>query len=370
MFYVEARQSLREPWMRRYLQVAIALMVSLTLSLVWARISPVGFSGKFTHFSFGSSLAKFWYLLWPLVLVPALTKLSFQGRYQVLRAWVVAFFVLSCIGWIQHFTGWPRPQGIPGFVVDGRNRFHATLFLGHHLSVASILIFPFFVGLNFFLEPNQLKNLGLSRRFLGVILLVGFGTLFLTFSRTLWVALPIGILLLLFWNFTGKWRVVLSLVFLSAFLGMSQVPVIRARLSDGIGVSSRQELWKANWEFFKLRPLLGVGWRQNQELSGIYFESIRPGQDYFQGHAHNNFLDMLAGTGLLGTLSWLAWCIFAFWVLRGPLIRREAGARGLVCAWIVFHINGLTQLNFWEGKVTHQLVSMMALALVWSRESK
>jgi hypothetical protein len=36
--------------------------------------------------------------------------------------------------------------------------------------------------------------------------------------------------------------------------------------------------------------------------------------------------------------------------------------RGLFCAWIVLHLNGLTQVNVWEGKVEHQ----MAWALAWA----
>ena len=29
----------------------------------------------------------------------------------------------------------------------------------------------------------------------------------------------------------------------------------------------------------------------------------------FSGHAHNNLLDLLGGTGLLGAIAWIAWCV-------------------------------------------------------------
>lgn len=366
--WVDIRKNLQDKYLSRYVQISVLLMVTFALSLLWAKVFPIGFGGKFIHVYLTPSLAKFWYLFWPLVLSPVLVRVDEQSRLKVLRAWIIAFFILSVIGVIQFFTGWPRPQWIPGFI-DGRLRSHATLFLGHHLSVASIFIFPFFTALDFLGNPNKTKEIGFSRLFLGMVVLIGGVTLFLTFSRTLWVALPIGIFVWLVWTLPRRWGVGLTVFSLLSIGIASQHPVIQARFDHGIGISTRQELWKANLEFFKLRPLLGVGWRQNQELSGIYFDYLRPGVEYFQGHAHNNFLDTLAGTGILGTLSWLAWCIASIWILWPSAKRSHGFARGLVCAWLVFHINGLTQLNFWEGKVTHQAVSMVAWSLLWVRKS-
>lgn len=365
--WVDIRKNLQDKYLSLYFQVSIALMVTFALSLFLAKAFPIGFGGKFIHVYLTPSLTKFWYLIWPLVLVPALMRVNEQSRLKILRAWIIAFFILSVIGVVQFFTGWPRPQWIPGFM-GGQLRSHATLFLGHHLSVASIFIFPFFTALDFLGNREKAKRIGLSQYFLALVALIGGVTLFLTFSRTLWVALPIGIFVWLVWSLPRRWGVGLTVFSLLSMGLASQHPVIQARFTQAIGVSTREELWKANLEFFRLRPLLGVGWRQNQELSGIYFDYLHPGSDYFQGHAHNNFLDTLAGTGILGTLSWLAWCVVSIWILWPSAKRADGFARGLVCAWLVFHLNGLTQLNFWEGKVTHQVVSMVAWTLLWVRK--
>jgi O-antigen ligase len=150
---------------------------------------------------------------------------------------------------------------------------------------------------------------------------------------------------------------------------LSQIPGIQRRLRDGMGIGERHELWLANWEFFKNRPLLGVGWRQNQELSGYYLMDKYQQTHVFSGHAHNNLLDLLGGTGALGTLAWLAW---SFWVIRILWMKSTRQTeeepwfgRGLVCAWVVFHLNGLTQVNFWEGKVQHQMAWVIAWSLFW-----
>jgi O-antigen ligase len=113
-----------------------------------------------------------------------------------------------------------------------------------------------------------------------------------------------------------------------------------------------------------------VGWRHTEEMSGYYLQELTGEKDVFAGHAHNNFLDLLGGAGVLGALTWLAYCAFVLAILYRALRRDRAPgldfARGMFCAWLVFQINGLTQVNFWEGKVEHQVAWMIAWALLWS----
>ena len=133
-------------------------------------------------------------------------------------------------------------------------------------------------------------------------------------------------------------------------------------------------------EFLKQRPLTGVGWHHNQELSGFYLMDKFKTGDVFSGHAHNNFLDRLGSQGSFGALAWLAWCVSVIWLLLRQRKTNEPGpegesyasldrtkivfSRGLVCAWFVFQINGLTQVNFWEAKVEHQLAWVIAWSLL------
>ena len=51
--------------------------------------------------------------------------------------------------------------------------------------------------------------------------------------------------------------------------------------------------------------------------------------------------------------------------LRGGTRAEPGFAWGLLCAWIVFQLNGLTQVNFWEGKVMHQMMWAVAWSFVW-----
>jgi O-antigen ligase len=80
------------------------------------------------------------------------------------------------------------------------------------------------------------------------------------------------------------------------------------------------------------------------------------------------------GTGLFGAAAWLLWCAWIFRESNRERKRGASSASGLVfaaawiAAWVAFHLNGLTQVNFWEGKVSHQMVLMVSLSLLAAAE--
>jgi hypothetical protein len=357
----ELRDLWQVPWIRAYVWASVALMGACLLSLIVAEFAPLGWGSRYVHALYGEGMAKTWYFAWPVLLAAGLRKLDEPGRRVVLKTWIVTFAVISIVGIIQHFTGWPRPQRIPGV----ETRFHATLFLGHHLSVASILIFPFFATLDFIRKPQKI----LPPWMLGLSATLGFITLFLTYSRILWIALPAGLALWVLRALPRKQAIATLVVAAVAVVAASRHPYIQHRIYDAIGIGDRQMIWKANVEFLRLRPLTGAGFRRNIEASALYLESIY-GQGYiFVSHAHNNLLDMLGGTGVVGASAWIFWWIVVFRVTwNGMKARGDAPlvfAWGLLCCWVVFHINGLTQVNFWEGKVMHQMMWAVAWSFLW-----
>jgi O-antigen ligase len=363
---------------------SVGLAATVALSLISAQLWPwstelggqtlslaQGSAGDFFK-AFVKDLSKGWYLFWPLLLSAGLGRLTAGERSRVLGAWLVAFGVFSVIGVVQFYTGWPRPQPIP----THPGRFHATLLLGHHLSVASVWIFPFFAALDLlqvFPRPG--------RRRIALAVAVGFGliTLFLTYSRMLWVALPVGLLGWLLWSLPRRWAIPGILAAGLAGASLFALEPVRERLRNPMGVGTRQNLWSAHLELFADRPLTGVGWRRNQEASGWVLRRKSGSPQVFSGHAHNNVIDQLSGTGALGLLAWLAWWGVLAWLAVGVLGGAARGAfaaeewvfaKGLVCAWVVFQLNGLTQVNFWEGKVLHQLAWTTGWLLLWARQTR
>jgi O-antigen ligase len=341
--------------LRTYAWLSIAFWLVAIASLVYARMNPLSYGGESFEVSWMGDLAKAWYFLLPFGLVDAWRRLDAERQKSVLKVWLAAFLVFSIIGIQQFWTAWPREQRIP----TNLEHFHATIFLGHHLSTASIWIFPVFAALGWTLQRRH------ESRWIQLSVALGIATLILSFARSVWLALPVGMFLMLVLQLRGKVRVgvLVGSVLLVALL--SQHPAVRARISNTMGTQERYALWGANLEFLKERPILGVGLFKNAQLSGAYLKQRQEKEHVFSGHAHNNLIHMLGGVGLLGTLIWLALCVWIAVVFWGARIDPKFGAifLGFFCAWIVFHLNGITQVNFWEGKVMHQFLFALGMAL-------
>ena len=148
-FWAQAFAGGVRPVLRRYWIASGFLSVTLLMSLIWAKWSP--YRPDWNHtFSIGANIAKLWHLLIPIGVLVALKKLSISQLKSFQNVYFYLFMLLSLIGALQFFWGWPRPQPIPEFM----GRYHATGFLGHHLSFASIWIFPF-LGVNFNAFPTR-----------------------------------------------------------------------------------------------------------------------------------------------------------------------------------------------------------------------
>lgn len=368
-FWTELRSELKHPVLKVYLWLSVCLALVCILSLIFASFFPLQYWNKTVEVNFLKDIAKLWYLFLPLILVVGLRRVPEGKRFIILKAWLIAFYVLGIIGIIQHFTGWPRHQEIPGLGLSSP-RFHANLLMGHHLSVASAFIFPFFATLDLAARWNGPGYVRMNPWFLWLSALFGGVMLFFTWSRILWIALPIGLLVWILWVIPRRLAVITALLLVVLGAGVYQIPSVQVRLNQQLGVGTRMDLWQANWEFAKQRPLTGVGWRKNQELSGYYLLEKTKAEHVFSGHAHNNLLDMLGGTGFPGTFVWLVWCGGVFWILwqsarKSPPVGFSVG---LFCAWIVFHINGLTQVNVWDAKVQHQMMWVIAWSLLWASQ--
>ncbi len=359
-FFRKLRDEASSRWGRLYLRAALALTTACAVSLLAAMALPLAYGGRGVEVRFFPDMAKAWYLFWPLAFAAIAREVPEASRTAALRSWLLAFCALSVLGVAQHFWGWPRPQRIPG----NEERFHATLFLGHHLSVASIFIFPLFLSLDLAAGSEAIRRraCGLPRWTLAIAVLAGVGCLLLTYSRMLWVSLPIGLAIWLLLALPRRWALA-AVVGLGLVVGVAAFqPVVQQRMEDGLGVGTRTLLWNVNREFFAARPLTGTGWHHNLPLSAHYLRSKGFAENTFVGHAHNNALEMLGSTGVLGAAAWLAWSALAIalaWRSGAP------GWKGWIAAWAVFHLNGLTQVNFWESKVLHQMMIAVGWSLFW-----
>jgi len=360
----KVKELFSSPAIRTYLALTFLLFLALFFSLLVARNSPVTLNNFVVEVSFLKDLSKIWYLFWPIVLCLCFLQLKNQYIEILQKFWIFLLCLFGTLAINQYFTGWPREQMIIYFEPF---RYQASLFIGHHLSVASIFIFPFFFSLDYlFLKKRPLKE------FLIYLLPCVFGLilLFLTFSRMLWIGLPIGILIWLVLRLKLKQILIITALVFSLTLGALQNEKVQQNIAHRGGISERIELWRANLEFYKMRPLIGVGFRKNGDLSGPYLKDKLKTEHVFAGHAHNNFLEMLASTGIIGASIWLIWCLLPLGFLLWLKVHGHPLSQGFMVAWVVFHISGLTQVNFWDGKVLHQVALMLGWTLFFTFNTK
>ncbi len=123
--------------------------------------------------------------------------------------------------------------------------------------------------------------------------------------------------------------------------------------------SVRFPLWQSYLAMFWDHPVFGVGLFQGDQLLLEYYARLGI-QETFTSHAHNNFVQMLAGTGIVGFVAYL-WMISVPMWQAFRLCKVSAWGWALLMAQVFFHLGGLTEANFLDGEVNHLLVFIWAL---------
>lgn len=386
----------RREWLRflktSYWIPTIFLIVVASLSLLFAALDPplgIPIEGF-------NEIKKFRYFFVPLfgaVLLLSVTEKE-QSTLESGSFWRVLFWttiLVSLIGAFQFWAGYifgdtfiretrivpgEAPQYIyPRFFrgVAGTLHTHAHGLMFFHLSFASAISF----SLNYLcarvLWP-EVKDSFRDRCVFGAALILTAFALYFTYSRTAWLVLIVAPCFLAFLR-KPKWGVVLLSTFVVAMVALwFSSHAVRQRFLDAPGWLGRYHVWASSWEMVKDRPWLGVGFGKSGQYTDHYAERFLGGAANFSSHAHNNILDAWATTGTLGMLAYLFWFgllgYFA-WRLycRAPLQKRWLPA-ALLGSWLAFQTNGLTQVNFYDGKSQHSLMFWAALVLaLWWRES-
>lgn len=177
----------------------------------------------------------------------------------------------------------------------------------------------------------------------------------LTLTRGVWIGSAAGILIgLLIWNFKRGLQISGIFFLFVAILFASSTRIQQRVLSKTYDETSsndvRLALWKANLRIVQDHPILGVGHGQNKfHLRKYYDEMGYPG-DMLISHAHNQYLQVWAGTGTLGLACYLFFLFLIFKTVskayRNALPDQQGFLLGLISALICFVISSLTEANF------------------------
>ncbi|PIT99656.1 MAG: hypothetical protein COT74_07625 [Bdellovibrionales bacterium CG10_big_fil_rev_8_21_14_0_10_45_34] len=374
----------------------IALFTLLFLMISVAKgdsVSPYRLGGDFALIGlvvcvaiglwFNAPKADFFYFFakmrWVLLLYLTTYALDFfPGLNSRLFIIIYGSVIVAAYACFQHFTGidaryaWGlRPESAISVAPFHNAEVYKTVgFFSHHLTYGYSFGMLFCLVLAVFLlgkRRNKLLRLG---AFIGVVL-IGASLLW-TYGRGVWLAAIAGTLVM--GAYASK-KALFSLLIIIASLGgfyYSVSPGFRERVQtvwdqNYFSNADRKDVWKANLEMFKDYPWFGIGYMQNEERLGEYYQKLGIDNE-FGGHAHNTYLQMLSTTGLFGFICYMSF-VLVFLLMTHRLWNEipknhfwhRVFVLGVLGAQVVMHVGGLTQWNFGDAEVRHLFLFLIAI---------
>ncbi len=254
--------------------------------------------------------------------------------------------------------------------------YRASGFFNHPLTFAYSIGMVWLVLLALALQYVKAQGWSVITRFLVMATMFSGVGLITSLSRGAWLA-GASAMLIVFFQVKKKWALgaLISLLLVIGALAATN-STIRDRFRTLTTVSQNESnrlrtvLWQANWQIFKSHPVIGVGLTRNKDYLLQYYQDMGMIGETIVSHAHNNYLEILAGTGTMGFLFYLGFCLYFMiksWQLYRYLPEHQlffkALCQGIFAAQIFLHMGGLTQCNFTDGEVTHLLVFLWGLVL-------
>lgn len=213
-----------------------------------------------------------------------------------------------------------RNAGLSGMVLN----------YAHNLAFFQIIM----IGLIMFRKEIPIL---INKNFLFAVFAINLIGLYYTYTRGALLALLVGAPFYFFKKHKLKFvGVVVVLVALGASLYFLSGDNIRRPGSDRERISQ----WQAALKAFEEKPILGYGYLNFEKHSIEIKKRYGISEQHFGGHAHNNFFEIMATTGIIGLLCYLFWLIAWFIEMykRDDLISRIT-----LPFIVVFVVGGLTQ---------------------------
>ena len=206
------------------------------------------------------------------------------------------------------------------------------------------------------------------RAFAVAALLAQLLGLLLTFSRGAWLA---AVALFAFLGIAHKQKKLLALGCAGVLAVMVLVPSLRERASSltqpsfDPSLSERSQIMRAGLQVGMSNPFLGVGYGRGnlkQEMRDLFPPTAAAAMPLV--HSHNLYVELFAGTGLVG-LSAFLWLtgttLFGLGAVRRQGNRR-ARSIALVAAWIAVLVAGLGDIPFYHHETRMMLFTLLGLA--------
>lgn len=221
----------------------------------------------------------------------------------------------------------------------------------HYMTIGGISMFMLLLMIPFSLN----RQTTFTQR---ILLIIGVAailfTLIFTFTRSSWLGLITGIIVLAILRFKKLLYLFFVVVAGIVIFGSPELHARFLSIFDPTDPSNdlRLRMWTVGLKIFQDHPILGVGDISLNALNDAYSQHR---MDF--GHMHNNFVQWLVTTGTVGFVIVILWFI-KIWNLFWSAYRKMKDDRlygsftaGAVAVFVGFHVNGLFEWNFGDAEI-------------------
>lgn len=308
--------------------ISIALTANDPLSLKYFNIM------KFKYFLLGALMATpiAWWLK---------NKATDKQIKSLLWAALISSSLASAAGMIGLYTGFnPLKMGPPCTKDQNCGMFGMLMSYAHSEAILCVLIF----GL--FLYYKKIEKY-VPFKLLIAATLINFSGFITSYTRGALLAFIIAIPFYFFKHHKRKFFAAIVLTSIFAGLIWISVPEVRKIFLHREHSSlTRVGQWKAAIKVFELHPFIGVGFRNFSAYSVPIKTQYGYPNPEWEGHAHNNFLEIASGMGIVGLIPFAIW-IFG-WLVE-MYRRNDLIAKLAFPSIIAILVGGLTQNTITDG---------------------
>ena len=297
------------------------------------------------------------YVITLVASIPFLTQLK-EKKEWLLKAYLLGASVSSFVAILQPFWGlnFDKPFNPKTYYV------FSTGLLSHPLTYSETTSFAIIIGLYFFFEKTKNQKEKIFYLFLLILNFTG-----IIFSREK-MPLIATILISFFFIFTYSYKtkslknaILVAIIFLLIPAAIPNKKKIMWRFQKekiNYSLKARGEMWTKSIREFKENPFLGIGF-------GNFFITIKKwnkkGYDKLY-HAHSNFFELLATTGIIGVIIFY---LFHFFIFKDLFFSLKNGidfpfVLAILSIFLLYHFEGISECTFKDTELNLQLYFFLA----------
>lgn len=335
-------------WSMSMLMVA-GIIVSIFLSVIFNMESIP---------RIGKSLSSAKYFLIPLLGVFAYRKVDWSPKRIkiLLYTLLIATSVASLCGIIGLYTGYTP--------IKFKNACHTDRACG---LFGMYMTYGYGIGLFMVLMTGALLYREQLKRYIPSWLIysswiINFAGLYLSYARGAWIGFLLAVPFFFIKRNLKTFLTIALLGILSVGVSFVASDTVRSMFTDR-QYSNEQRLafFETAWVAFKERPAFGWGYKNFEPNVKMLKQKYEIAYPDFQGHAHNNFLEHLAATGVIG---FIVFILFHFFWFKEAWQGNRLIDKLAMPFIVALTVSGMTQVTLGDGENLFLIMTFWSLCQV------